>query len=114
MKVLQLICKKLGLTYASGIHHLSYGMVELPTGKMKSREGTVVDADDLIKEMISISSQHTLSLGKVNDFEEDDLTALYDTIGIGALKFFLFPVNLLRLSKVKTFALFLKVSITLI
>jgi len=93
MKVLQLICKKLGLPYASGIHHLSYGMVELPTGKMKSREGTVVDADDLIKEMISISSQHTLSLGKVNDFEEDDLTALYDTIGIGALKFFLLRVD---------------------
>ncbi len=93
MKVLQLICKKLGLPYASGIHHLSYGMVELPTGKMKSREGTVVDADDLIKEMISISSQHTQSLGKVNDFEEGDLTALYDTIGIGALKFFLLRVD---------------------
>jgi len=93
MKVLQLICKKLGLPYASGIHHLSYGMVELPTGKMKSREGTVVDADDLIKEMISISSQHTQSLGKVNDFEEDDLTTLYDTIGIGALKFFLLRVD---------------------
>jgi len=93
MKVLQLICKKLGLPYASGIHHLSYGMVELPTGKMKSREGTVVDADDLIKEMISISSQHTQSLGKVNDFEEEDLTALYDTIGIGALKFFLLRVD---------------------
>lgn len=93
MKVLQLICKKLGLPYASGIHHLSYGMVELPTGKMKSREGTVVDADDLIKEMISISSQHTQSLGKVNDFEENDLIALYDTIGIGALKFFLLRVD---------------------
>ena len=93
MKVLQLICKKLGLPYASGIHHLSYGMVELPTGKMKSREGTVVDADDLIKEMISISSQHTQSLGKVNDFEENDLISLYDTIGIGALKFFLLRVD---------------------
>ena len=88
MKVLQLICKKLGLPYADGIHHLSYGMVELPTGKMKSREGTVVDADDLIDEMISISSEHTRSLGKVKDFNENELESLYDTIGIGALKFF--------------------------
>jgi arginyl-tRNA synthetase len=93
MKVLQLICKKLGLPYADGIHHLSYGMVELPTGKMKSREGTVVDADDLIDEMISISSEHTRSLGKVKDFNEDELESLYDTIGIGALKFFLLRVD---------------------
>jgi arginyl-tRNA synthetase len=93
MKVLQLICKKLGLPYADGIHHLSYGMVELPTGKMKSREGTVVDADDLIDEMISISSEHTRSLGKVKDFNEVELESLYDTIGIGALKFFLLRVD---------------------
>ena len=93
MKVLQLICKKLGLPYADGIHHLSYGMVELPTGKMKSREGTVVDADDLIDEMISISSEHTRSLGKVKDFNENELESLYDTIGIGALKFFLLRVD---------------------
>jgi arginyl-tRNA synthetase len=93
MKVLQLICKKLGMPYADGIHHLSYGMVELPTGKMKSREGTVVDADDLIDEMISISREHTLSLGKVNDFNEMELTNLYDTIGLGALKFFLLRVD---------------------
>jgi len=93
MKVLQLICKKLGMPYAEGIHHLSYGMVELPTGKMKSREGTVVDADDLIDEMISISREHTLSLGKVNDFNELELTNLYDTIGLGALKFFLLRVG---------------------
>ena len=93
MKVLQLICKKLGLPYSEGIHHLSYGMVELPTGKMKSREGTVVDADDLIEEMISISREHTLSLGKVNDFTESELAALYDTIGLGALKFFLLRVG---------------------
>jgi arginyl-tRNA synthetase len=93
MKVLQLICKKLGLPYADGIHHLSYGMVELPTGKMKSREGTVVDADDLIDEMISISSEHTRSLGKVKDFSEDELESLYATIGIGALKFFLLRVD---------------------
>ena len=93
MKVLQLICKKLGLPYADGIHHLSYGMVELPTGKMKSREGTVVDADDLIDEMISISSEHKRSLGKVKDFNENELESLYDTIGIGALKFFLLRVD---------------------
>lgn len=93
MKVLQLICKKLGLPYADGIHHLSYGMVELPTGKMKSREGTVVDADDLIDEMISMSSEHTRSLGKVKDFNEDELESLYNTIGIGALKFFLLRVD---------------------
>jgi len=93
LKVLQLICQKLGLPYANGIHHLSYGMVELPTGKMKSREGTVVDADDLLDEMISIASAHTQSLGKVKDFSEDELKSLYDTIGIGALKFFLLRVD---------------------
>jgi arginyl-tRNA synthetase len=93
MKVLKLICKKIGLPYADGIHHLSYGMVELPTGKMKSREGTVVDADDLIDEMISIAREHTLNLGKVNDFDSNELNELYDTIGIGALKFFLLRVD---------------------
>lgn len=93
MKVLQLICKKLDLPYANGIHHLSYGMVELPTGKMKSREGTVVDADDVIDEMISISREHTMKLGKVNDFSEQELTALYDIIGLGSLKFFLLRVD---------------------
>lgn len=93
MKVLQLICKKLGLPYANGIHHLSYGMVELPTGKMKSREGTVVDADDLIDEMVSISREHTQNLGKVKDFGEQELVALYDTIGLGALKYFLLRVD---------------------
>ena len=93
LKVLQLICKKLGLPYADGIHHLSYGMVELPTGKMKSREGTVVDADDLIEEMVSIASKHTQELGKVKDFTETELHELYDTIGLGALKFFLLRVD---------------------
>jgi arginyl-tRNA synthetase len=71
-KVLQLICKKLQLPSADGIYHLSYGMVELPTGKMKSREGTVVDADDLIAEMIAIAKQKTEALGKVKDFTEAD------------------------------------------
>ncbi|MFZ9261995.1 MAG: arginine--tRNA ligase [Chitinophagaceae bacterium] len=93
LKVLQLICKKLGLPYADGIHHLSYGMVELPTGKMKSREGTVVDADDLIDEMVSIAAAHTQELGKVKEFSEVELKELYDTIGLGALKFFLLRVD---------------------
>lgn len=93
MKVLQLICLKLGLPYAQGIHHLSYGMVELPTGKMKSREGTVVDADDLIAEMVNISKEHTQNLGKVKDFSEAELDELYDMIGLGALKFFLLRVD---------------------
>ena len=92
-KVLQLICKKLGLPSADGIHHLSYGMVELPSGKMKSREGTVVDADDLVDEMIAIAKQKTEELGKVKDFSEEELTELYKTIGLGALKFFILRVD---------------------
>lgn len=92
-KVLKLICQKLGLPSADGIFHLSYGMVELPTGKMKSREGTVVDADDLVAEMISISQQKTEELGKVKDFSTEELVSLYNTIGLGALKFFLLRVD---------------------
>ncbi len=92
-KVLKLICQKLGLPSADGIFHLSYGMVELPTGKMKSREGTVVDADDLVAEMVAISQQKTEELGKVKDFAPEDLTELYNTIGLGALKFFLLRVD---------------------
>lgn len=93
MKVLKLICQKLGLPSADGIYHLSYGMVELPTGKMKSREGTVVDADELVAEMIAISKQKTEELGKVKDFTETELTELYQIIGLGALKFFLLRVD---------------------
>ena len=93
MKVLKLICQKLGLPSADGIHHLSYGMVELPSGKMKSREGTVVDADDIIDEMISIAQHKTEELGKVKDFAPEELTELYKTIGLGALKFFLLRVD---------------------
>jgi arginyl-tRNA synthetase len=93
MKVLKLILKKLDLPYANGIHHLSYGMVELPTGRMKSREGTVVDADDLIDEMVSIAAKHTQESGKVKDFNEQELKELYETIGLGALKFFLLRVD---------------------
>lgn len=92
-KVLKLICQKLKLPSADGIDHLSYGMVELPTGKMKSREGTVVDADDLVDEMIKIAKEKTEELGKVNDFTAEERTALYDTIGLGALKFFLLRVD---------------------
>ncbi len=92
-KVLKLICEKLGLASADQIYHLSYGMVELPTGKMKSREGTVVDADDLVAEMINISQQKTEELGKVKDFTSDELHELYSTIGLGALKFFLLRVD---------------------
>ncbi len=92
-KVLKLICQKLGIPAADGIDHLSYGMVELPTGKMKSREGTVVDADDLVDDMITIAKNKTEELGKVNDFTTEELTELYDTIGLGALKFFLLRVD---------------------
>ena len=93
MKVLKLICQKLQLPSANGIEHLSYGMVELPTGKMKSREGTVVDADDIVDEMINISKQRTEELGKVKDFTTVELQQLYTTIGLGALKFFLLRVD---------------------
>ena len=92
-KVLKLICQKLQLPAADGIYHLSYGMVELPTGKMKSREGTVVDADDLVFEMINISKEKTEALGKVSDFTPAQLEELYHTIGLGALKFFLLRVD---------------------
>jgi arginyl-tRNA synthetase len=93
MKVLKLILQKLGKPYAEGVYHLSYGMVELPTGRMKSREGTVVDADDLIDEMVNVAKQKTEELGKVKDFTEAELKELYNTIALGALKFFLLRVD---------------------
>ncbi|HEX2684570.1 MAG TPA: arginine--tRNA ligase, partial [Ferruginibacter sp.] len=93
MKVLKLICQKLGMPNADNIYHLSYGMVELTSGKMKSREGTVVDADDIVSEMISTSQQHTEELGKVKDFTDDELKELYRTIGLGAMKFYLLRVD---------------------
>ena len=93
MKVLQLILKKLGMPYADGIYHLSYGMVELPSGRMKSREGTVVDADDIVNEMRNIAARHTMESGKVKDFNEEELKELYEIIGLGALKFFLLRVD---------------------
>lgn len=92
-KVLKLICQKLGLPSADGIYHLSYGMVELPTGRMKTREGTVVDADDIVDEMEAIAARHTEELGKVKDFTPAELKELYHMLGIGALKFFLLRVD---------------------
>ena len=93
MKVLKLILKKLQKPYADGIYHLSYGMVELPSGRMKSREGTVVDADDMIEEMVNVARNKTEESGKVKDFAEAELKELYDTIALGALKFFLLRVD---------------------
>lgn len=92
-KVLKLICEKLQIPAAEGIYHLSYGMVELPSGRMKTREGTVVDADDIVAEMQKEAAQKTSELGKVNDFSEEELRELYLTIGLGALKFFLLRVD---------------------
>lgn len=93
MKVLKEICRKLGMPFADRILHLSYGMVELTTGKMKSREGTVVDADELIEEMVATAKRHTEELGKVKDFTEKELLALYETLGMGAMKFYLLRVD---------------------
>jgi len=92
-KVLKLICQKLELPSAASIYHLSYGLVELPSGRMKTREGTVVDADDIIDEMTGIAAKHTEVLGKVADFTEEERKELYDVIGLGALKFFLLRVD---------------------
>lgn len=92
-KVLQLTLEKLEKPYAAGIYHLSYGMVDLPTGKMKSREGTVVDADELMEEMIQTAEEHTRNLGKIGDFTSDEAKELYKTIALGALKFFILRVD---------------------
>lgn len=92
-KVLFLILEKLGKSWAQGLYHLSYGMVDLPSGKMKSREGTVVDADDLIAEMVATAKQKTEVLGKVNNFTDEEKETLYNQIGLGALKYFLLKVE---------------------
>lgn len=92
-KVLFLILKKLGKPWADGLFHLSYGMVDLPSGKMKSREGTVVDADDLMAEMLKTAQERTEELGKTEGLEENAKAALYNTIGMGALKYFLLKVD---------------------
>lgn len=92
-KVLKLVLEKLGKPYAEGIYHLSYGMVDLPSGKMKSREGTVVDADDLIQEMIDTAAKHTEELGKIDGFSKEEAQDLYKKIGLGALKYFMLRVD---------------------
>ncbi len=91
--VLKRVLVKLRKSYSSHIFHLSYGMVELPEGKMKSREGTVVDADDLMEEMITTAESTTRELGKVNDFSDEEATDLFRTIGLGALKYFILKVD---------------------
>ncbi|WP_462250532.1 arginine--tRNA ligase [Ekhidna sp.] len=92
-KVLFAIMKKLGRSYAEGLYHLSYGMVDLPSGKMKSREGTVVDADDLLQEMFNTAEKHTRELGKIEGMENAEAEQLYKTLGLGALKYFLLKVD---------------------
>ncbi|MFM6952386.1 MAG: arginine--tRNA ligase [Bacteroidota bacterium] len=92
-KVLFLIMKKLGRPFAEGMHHLSYGMVDLPSGKMKSREGTVVDADDLVQEMVDEAKAKTQELGKTDGLEETELLNLYESLGLSALKFFILKVD---------------------
>jgi len=92
-KVLFLILEKLGKSWAKGLYHLSYGMVDLPNGKMKSREGTVVDADELIESMITTAKEKTEELGKINDFTTEEKEELYKNIGLGALKYFLLKVE---------------------
>jgi arginyl-tRNA synthetase len=92
-KVLFLILNKLGKVGADGLFHLSYGMVDLPSGKMKSREGTVVDADDLMAEMETTAKEQTEAMGKVDGFSEEYKLQLYHTIGMGALKYFLLKVD---------------------
>lgn len=92
-KVLFLILKKLGFDWASSLFHLSYGMVDLPSGKMKSREGTVVDADDLMNEMTNTAQKISEDLGKLDSYSEQERTELYNTIGLGALKYYILKVD---------------------
>jgi|TARA_R100000479_G_scaffold85403_1_gene41583 arginyl-tRNA synthetase len=92
-RVLFLILKKLGYSWAENLYHLSYGMVDLPSGKMKSREGTVVDADDLIFEMANTAGKISEELGKIDDFTDAEKEELYKTIGLGALKYYILKVD---------------------
>jgi arginyl-tRNA synthetase len=92
-KVLFLILKKLGFDWAENLYHLSYGMVELPSGKMKSREGTVVDADDLMEEMTTTAKSISEELGKLDGYSEEEKAKLYKTIGLGALKYYMLKVD---------------------
>lgn len=92
-KVLFLILKKLGYNWAENLFHLSYGMVDLPTGKMKSREGTVVDADDLIADMAETAREISEELGKLDGYTKSEKVSLYSTIGLGALKYYILKVD---------------------
>lgn len=92
-KVLFAILKRLGRTYADGCYHISYGMVDLPSGKMKSREGTVVDADDLVGQMVQTAAARTQELGKIDDFNSEEAKQLYNQLALGALKYFLLKVD---------------------
>jgi arginyl-tRNA synthetase len=92
-KVLFLILKKLGFDWADSLYHLSYGMVELPSGKMKSREGTVVDADDLMEEMTTTAKSISEELGKLAGYSDEEKAKLYRTIGLGALKYYMLKVD---------------------
>ncbi len=92
-KVLFKILKKLGYEWADACYHLSYGMVDLPEGKMKSREGTVVDADDLMNEMAATAKERTIELGKIEGFTEEEADELYRVLGLGAMKYFLLKVD---------------------
>lgn len=92
-KVLFLILKKLGFEWSKNLFHLSYGMVDLPSGKMKSREGTVVDADDLMQEMTDTAQKIAEDLGKLDSYSADDKAKLYNTIGLGALKYYILKVD---------------------
>ena len=92
-KVLFLILQKLGFTWAKNLYHLSYGMVELPNGKMKSREGTVVDADDLMEEMVQVAEELSQELGKLDGYTQQQKQQLYRVIGLGALKYYILKVD---------------------
>ena len=92
-KVLFLILKKLGYNWADQLYHLSYGMVDLPSGKMKSREGTVVDADDLMDEMTNTAREISQELGKLEGYSDEEKESLYKIIGLGALKYFILKVD---------------------
>ena len=92
-KVLFLILKKLGYQWAESLYHLSYGMVDLPSGKMKSREGTVVDADDLMLEMAQTAQSISEDLGKLEGYSDQEKQSLYNTIGLGALKYYILKVD---------------------
>ncbi|AII53134.1 arginine--tRNA ligase [Hymenobacter sp. APR13] len=93
MQVLRAVLQKLGKPYADAIYHLSYGMVDLPSGKMKSREGTVVDADELVREVVEAAKAATLEKGKTEGLSDDELAQLYHMLGLGALKYYLLKVD---------------------